>query len=52
VSALVAAQFVTMAKDTIEPGRAVALVMESAIIASKIDPKTVPQSLPESVKAN
>jgi hypothetical protein len=52
VSALVAAQFVTMAKDTIEPGRAVALVMESAIVASKIDPKTVPQSLPESVKAN
>lgn len=44
VSALAAGQFVAMAKDTIDPARAVALVMESAIIASKIDPGTVPQT--------
>jgi hypothetical protein len=52
ISALVAAQFLKMAKNTIDPKLAVALIMESAIIASKIDPKTVPQSLPESAKAN
>ncbi len=45
ISALVAGQFVAMAKDTIDPRRAVALIMESAIIASKIDPKTVPQTV-------
>jgi hypothetical protein len=44
VSALVAGQLIAIAKDTIDPKRAVALIMESAIIASKIDPKTVPQA--------
>lgn len=52
VSALVAAQLLTLAKDTIDPKLGLALMMESAIVASKIDPKTVPQSLPESGKVN
>ena len=52
ISALVAAQFLTMAKDTIDPKLGLAMAMESAIIASKIDPKTVPQTRPESAKAN
>jgi hypothetical protein len=47
ISALVAGQFLTMAKGTLDPKLGVALIMESAIVASKIDPKTVPQAEPE-----
>jgi hypothetical protein len=39
-----------MAKDTLDPKLAVALIMEAAIVASKIDPKTVPQSAPETAE--
>ena len=52
VSALVMAQVLTMAKDTIDPKLGLAIIMERAIIASKIDPKTVPQTEPEPPKAN
>jgi hypothetical protein len=51
IAALVARQFLLMAKDTIEPRVALALMMESAIVASKIDPKTVPQDWPKGVSA-
>ena len=44
ITALVARQFLLMAKDTIEPRIALALMMESAIVTSKVDPKTVPQT--------
>lgn len=47
VSALVAGQLLTTAKDTIDPKLGLALIMEAAIVASKIDPKTVRQSAPE-----
>jgi hypothetical protein len=43
VTALVARQFMLMAKDTIDPRVALALIMESAIVMSKVDPKSVPQ---------
>lgn len=46
ITALVARQFLLMARDTIAPRTALALMMESAIVTSKIDPKTVPQTLP------
>jgi hypothetical protein len=46
-TALIAQQFVTMAKDTLDPRIGVALLMESAIVMSKVDPKTVPQTVPE-----
>jgi hypothetical protein len=46
VVALVARQFIVMAKDTLDPGIALALTMESAIAMSKVDPETVPQTLP------
>ena len=46
VAALVARQFLLMAKDTIDPRIALPLMMESAIVMSKIDPKTVPQERP------
>jgi hypothetical protein len=46
VMALVAQQFIKMAKGTIEPRLSFSLIMESAIIASKIDPKTIPQTPP------
>ena len=46
VSALVARQFLLMAKDTIDPRIGVGLIMESAIVMSKVDPKTVPQTEP------
>ena len=45
VTALVARQFLLMAKDTIDPRIAVGLIMESAIFMSKIDPQTVPQTV-------
>lgn len=46
ISALVARQFLLMAKDTIDPRIGVALVMEAAIVMSKVDGKTVPQTKP------
>jgi hypothetical protein len=47
VIALVASQFVTLTKDTLDPGIGLALLMEAAIAMSKVDPKTVPQSVPD-----
>ena len=44
ITALVARQFLLLAKDTIAPRVALALMMEAAIVTSKIDPKTVPQT--------
>jgi hypothetical protein len=44
ITALVARQFLLLAKDTIAPRVALALMMESAIVTSKVDPKTVPQT--------
>ena len=43
---IVAQSFVTMAKNTLDPRIALALIMESAIFMSKVDPKTVPQTAP------
>jgi hypothetical protein len=48
ITALVARKFLLMAKDTIEPRTGLALIMESAIVMSKVDPKTVPQTEPAS----
>jgi hypothetical protein len=42
IAALVARQLLLMTKDTIDPRIGVGLVMESAIVMSKVDPKTVP----------
>lgn len=47
VCGFVAFQFITMAKDTLDPRLCVRLVMESAIAMSKVDPKSIPQTLPE-----
>jgi hypothetical protein len=47
VIALVARHFVTLAKDTLDLRIGVALVMQSAILMSKVDPTTVPQMLPQ-----
>ena len=47
VVALVAKQLITLAKDTLNPRLSVALIMEAAIAASKVDPETVPQSMPQ-----
>src|ERR1700730_18217940 len=44
ISALAARQFLLMAEDTIDPRIGVGLIMESAIVMSKVDPKTVPQA--------
>lgn len=44
ITALVARQFLLMAKDTIDPCVALALIMESAIVMSKVDPTSVPQT--------
>ena len=46
ITALVARKFLLMAKDTIEPRAGLALMIESAIVMSKVDPKGVPQSVP------
>jgi hypothetical protein len=35
-----------MAKDTLEPRVALSLVMESAIVMSKVDPQAIPQTRP------
>jgi hypothetical protein len=44
VVALVARQYILMAKDTLAPRTALSLVMESAIAMSKVDPKTIAQT--------
>ena len=46
IAALVARQFLLMAKDTLDPRAGVGLIMESAIVMSKVDPKTLPQTEP------
>jgi hypothetical protein len=46
VMALVARGFILKAKDTLDPRLACSLIMESAIMMSKVDPKTVPQTRP------
>jgi hypothetical protein len=46
IAALVARQFLLMSKDTTDPRVGVGLIMESAIVMSKVDPKTVPQTEP------
>jgi hypothetical protein len=46
IMALAARQFVWMAKGTLEPRLALSLLMESATMMSKVDPKTVPQTRP------
>jgi hypothetical protein len=43
---MVAQQFVTMTKDTLDPRIGLALLMESAIAMSKVDPKTVSDQKP------
>jgi hypothetical protein len=43
---VVAAQFVIQAKDVLDPRIGLALLMESAIAMSKVDAKTVPQTVP------
>lgn len=43
VLALVARQYILMAKDALHPGLSLRLVMESAIMMSKIDPDTIPK---------
>lgn len=48
IVALVAKQLITLAKDTLHPRLSVALIMESAIAASKVDPDTVPQDIRQS----
>jgi hypothetical protein len=45
VTALVARQFILMAKDTLEARISLSLVMESAIAMSKVDPDAIPQNL-------
>jgi hypothetical protein len=42
ITALVARQFVLMTKDTIDPRAGVALIMESAVVMSKVDPARIP----------
>lgn len=46
VIALVARQFVTMAKDTLGLRQSVQLIMEAAVPMSKVDPTKVPQERP------
>ena len=46
IIALLARHFVTTLKDTLDPRISLALVMESAIATSKIDPTWAPQTLP------
>lgn len=47
ITSLVARQFLFLAKDLVDPRIALALMMESAIVTSKIDPKTVPKAIHE-----
>lgn len=44
---LVARQFILMSKDALDPRLGLALLMESAIMMSKVDPKAVPQTVPD-----
>lgn len=46
VMALVAQQFMKMAKGTLDPRLSFSLIMESAITMSKVDPTTIPQTPP------
>lgn len=46
VMALVAQQFIKMAKGSLDPKLTFSLIMESAIMMSKVDPKTIPQTPP------
>jgi hypothetical protein len=46
VIALVAQQFIKTAKGTLDPRLSFSLIMESAIMMSKVDPTTVPQTRP------
>jgi hypothetical protein len=46
VMGLVARGFILRTKGTLDPRLALCLVMESAIMMSKVDPKTVPQTRP------
>ncbi len=41
---LVAQQFIRMAQGTLDPRLAFCFVMESAIMMSKVDPTTIPQT--------
>jgi hypothetical protein len=41
IVSLVASQFIAMTKDILNPGIGAALVMESAVITSKVDPETI-----------
>jgi len=50
VTALVARQTLQWSKGTIDPRVGLALIMESAIVMSKIDPGSVPQTLGENVR--
>jgi hypothetical protein len=43
---LVARHFLILTKDTLDPRIGIALLMESAIAMSKVEPKTVPQTVP------
>jgi hypothetical protein len=47
VIGLVARDFVKLTKDTLDPRIGLALMMESAIVMSKVDPKTVLQTAAE-----
>jgi hypothetical protein len=47
ITALVAAQFILMAKDTLDPRISLCLVMESAIAMSKVDPEAIAQDDPQ-----
>jgi len=51
ITALVARQLLLLTRDTIEPRVGLALMMESAIVTSKLDPKTVPQQRPDGAPA-
>jgi hypothetical protein len=46
VMALVAQQFMKMVKGTLDPRLSFSLIMESAIMMSKVDPTTIPQIPP------
>jgi hypothetical protein len=46
IHGIVARQLIVMTKNTLDPRVGFALVMESAIMMSKVDPATVPQDIP------
>lgn len=47
VASLAAQQLLIQTRDTLDPRIGLRLIMESAIAMSKVDPATVPQTLPE-----